>query len=322
MSRPPEPIPIHLGDAFTVSAALAAGMTHRRLSRLPAPYRGVRCRSEPQTLVAQARAATLVLPPGAAFAGRTAALLHGLWAPGGWATGDPLEVAVPPGTTRPRIDGIRCTRHDATVVDALGLPVCSVPDVVAQLAPRLDLLDLVVLVDSAVAWRSGRTLADLADAVVAGAPGIARLRRAMGLAREGSASAPETLARVWLVDAGLPEPEPNGRIDLDDRTVFGDLVWRAARVVLEYHGAYHFASDEQRRSDFRRTAALRRAGWVVIKVDAGTLGVRERRDALVDEVAAALGVTPLAPQRRGRTLRDPQAGRERRRDDRGVRRVQ
>lgn len=109
---------------------------------------------------------------------------------------------------------------------------------------------------------------------------------------------------MWLVDAGLPEPELNAPIMLDGCVVWGDLVWRDLRVVLEYQGEYHFTTKEQREDDVDRLAALRRAGWVVVEVRSGVLWDRRRRDALVDEVAAHLGVMPLPGWRRGRTLTD------------------
>lgn len=305
MGRRPREVPHALGDAFTVQQALAVGVTRKQLERLPAPYRGVRCRRQPVTLAEHATAVHLALPVGAAFAGRTAGHLLGLWLPRSWEPDQDMEIVVPPGPGRVKLRGVRCRRGDVDVVDALGLPVSSPADVFAQLAEELDLVDLVILADSTARWGSQRGVRELTAALRPGRRGRRRALRALRLAREGSASAQETRARLWLVDAGLPEPELNAEIVLPDRITYGDLVWRDLKVIVEYHGSYHFETPEQQRADLERQSALRRAGWTVIEIEVGTFRSRDRRDAFIDEVAAALGVHPRPRSARGRTVRTP-----------------
>jgi len=88
-------------------------------------------------------------------------------------------------------------------------------------------------------------------AAVAGArrrPGVAKLRAALSLVRPRTDSARETMLRLIIVRAGLPEPEVNAVIqDAFGRFVaFGDLYFRSYKVLVEYDGGGHF---EQRQFD-------------------------------------------------------------------------
>lgn len=105
--------------------------------------------------------------------------------------------------------------------------------------------------------------------------GKRRLLAALEHTRSGSDSPMESRLRLRLVAAGVPEPELNVRVPLgpDRRTGATrwtgprDLVWREARVVVEYEGAHHFEDADQYRRDMRRDEELRALGWVVLRVD-------------------------------------------------------
>lgn len=92
--------------------------------------------------------------------------------------------------------------------------------------------------------------------------------------------------RCILIAGGLPEPELN--VDLyDERGRFlgcVDMVYREARVVIEYLGMLH---GEQWAADVERLARFRAAGWIVIEVTSPLL---RRPEELVRRVSAALGV--------------------------------
>ena len=98
--------------------------------------------------------------------------------------------------------------------------------------------------------------------------------------RAGSASLRETRLRLLVLrcPAGYPEPEPNGAIELSTGArTFGDLVFRAYKVVLEYDGGQHRALERQFLRDVDRLNDLARDGWLVIRVhkdttDAAALG--------------------------------------------------
>lgn len=296
-------LPDCLGEVFTVSEALAAGVGRATLRRLPAPHRGVRARTTPATPQALARAALPVLPTGSVLSHATAAEAHGLWLPRRLSDDPRVHVIVPPGTTPPRLPTVAGHRGEAQPVDVDGLPVCPAPAVVAQLAPHLRLVELVVLIDSVVRWRSSLTLGDVEAALPDGARGVRLARRALTLARPGSNSPRESQLRLWCTDAGLPEPELNGRVEALGRYEFMDLLWREKRVAAEYHGAYHFTSDDQRRRDVDRCGWVRRQGYEVVEVTRTHFATRGALDDVIDELARMLGVTPLPRAARGRTLR-------------------
>lgn len=93
--------------------------------------------------------------------------------------------------------------------------------------------------------------------------GIVRARDALELIRVGSDSSPESLLRLAMMDAGLPEPDL--QIKLWDRqdAPSADAGYRNRRIALQYVGAHHL-DEEQRRSDKRRDRAFRDAGWTVL----------------------------------------------------------
>lgn len=74
----------------------------------------------------------------------------------------------------------------------------------------------------------------------------------------GSRSIKESETRAVLTFAGLPAPEVNAPIDLeDDIVVIGDLVYREWRVVVEYEGAHHQQDRQQYVADLGRYALMR-----------------------------------------------------------------
>ncbi len=137
-------------------------------------------------------------------------------------------------------------------------------------ATELDLPDLVALGD-AIVGRGCATLAEL-TAIVAWAGrrrGVVNARAALPLINGRSRSAMESRTRVVLVLGGCPVPEVNAAIhDADGGWLAeGDLVWRQARLILEYDGRVHL-TERQRRADLRRRNQLTEAGWTVLYVTA------------------------------------------------------
>lgn len=101
--------------------------------------------------------------------------------------------------------------------------------------------------------------------------GVQRLRRALGLVREGVESPRETVLRLMIVFAHLPEPRCNVDIHGDDGRFIarGDLVYERWRLVVEYDGWYHERSAGQRQRDLLRRERLEAAGWRVIVATSG-----------------------------------------------------
>ncbi|MEE1620539.1 hypothetical protein ACQ3I4_10630 [Zafaria sp. Z1313] len=98
----------------------------------------------------------------------------------------------------------------------------------------------------------------------------------------------ETRLRLALLDAGLPEPELQIRLDPGAWVSPScDLGYRWARLGIQYDGAHH-RNAEQLTRDNRRDLAFTAAGWEYLKFDAsdGRDGFR-RAAALVRRALAA-----------------------------------
>ncbi|WP_426227367.1 DUF559 domain-containing protein [Pseudarthrobacter sp. DSP2-3-2b1] len=101
--------------------------------------------------------------------------------------------------------------------------------------------------------------------------GIVRAREALDLMRVGADSAPESLLRLAIVDAGLPEPELQVTLRAGDaRSPSADLGYRHRRLAIQYDGGHHLG-DAQIHSDRRRDKAFEAAGWTVLVFDKSDL---------------------------------------------------
>lgn len=92
--------------------------------------------------------------------------------------------------------------------------------------------------------------------------------------------------------SGLPRPEINGLVDLPDRRVEADLVWRAQRLVVELDVFATHGSTFAFERDRARDRALQAAGWTVIRVtDRQLIG---ERAAIVADLRRVLGAAAPA----------------------------
>jgi hypothetical protein len=181
-------------------------------------------------------------------------------------------------------------------VEVDGSPVVPVEEAWCQLAELLGLEDLVVAGDHVL--RHGVRDVDAAMERLRTAVGAVRrrgselLQIALPLLRAGVRSPRESLLRIVLVLAGLPEPEINVRLFRADGTYLGegDLVYREARLVLEYEGDHHRTDPEQWRMDIRRREGFEDAGWSVLRVTSDDLF--RHRSELVRRVALRLRNNP------------------------------
>ena len=100
-----------------------------------------------------------------------------------------------------------------------------------------------------------------------------------------SESPMETRLRLVLTEGGLPRPEAQWEI----KNAAGVVQWRldlaypAAKIAVEYDGAWHW---KQRRDDDRRRAALRALGWDPHVFDSDD--VHGHPERIVSEVRSAL----------------------------------
>lgn len=217
----------------------------------------------PDALFAELRAWSGVLPPSGAFTGLTVARACGLWLP-------PLPPALPHfvamGTVRGEVKPWRSelwvTRHPTSppfvVVNEVRFE--PVPFALLACARVLGLLDVVVLVDSAL-HLGLCTLADLRTVAELRRRGAPLLRTALDLADGRSESPWETILRMLHVALGVAVTP---QVDLyDDRHGFiarTDLLLDGTRTLHEYDGAGHRERAQHVR-DLRRDRHLVSAGY-------------------------------------------------------------
>jgi hypothetical protein len=140
------------------------------------------------------------------------------------------------------------------------------------LASDLPLHDLIAVADFFVTGVSGKgalcSLDEFAELVDrrAGAAGIERARRALPLVRVGAWSRTESLVRVILARAGLPEPVLNVPIDtVNGGVLLPDVAFPEYRVAVEYNGVGHDEASEKVK-DLRRMDEYTELGWAVVNV--------------------------------------------------------
>lgn len=234
------------------------------------------------------RGVALLLPPGVAIGGLSAADWYGAPVAG---TQDPVTVVRPPEVEWKGPRGVRVHRsrlHASDLHSLDDVPVTSPLRTAWDTAALEPAGTAVAALDAMV--RSGTVSTFHLTAMAAdgaGRWGVTRVRRAVGLVDPRAESPPESRVRVALVVAGL-QPVPQFEVHAAGEFVARvDLAFPDARLAVEYEGAYHFA-DEQIVRDDARYARLRAAGWRFIRVSAADL---RDLDALVARVRAAL----LAP---------------------------
>jgi very-short-patch-repair endonuclease len=182
---------------------------------------------------------------------------------------------------RPGIVGHRI--RDAECRILRGLVVVDPLVAWVQSAAYLGLDDLVAMADALLGrWPKEpaarlSTPEALATAVERrpGTRGAVALREALALMRHDVMSPRETSLRLLLQRAGLPEPELN--VDVREGGVWlakPDLVYRAAKVAVEYEGDYHRTSRTTFESDILRRERCHDAGWHMIRVTSGDLELR------------------------------------------------
>lgn len=150
--------------------------------------------------------------------------------------------------------------------------------------------------------------------VISGVEGTANKTRAAevaGLFYEGSASPMETALVLMLTlpvnfgGLGLPRAELNKSVDvsavrgtLSDRDeVTPDLMWRWARVAVEYDSAefHEQLGSRQLEEDARRSNILTTQGYRVLHVTPGVVRTVNDVELFARQIAHLLGVTLKAP---------------------------
>ena len=266
-----------LGKHFSTRDAQRAGVTRQRLRRvdLQAPHHGVRSTRTPSTLVERCHAFLPAMTSTMLFSHVTAARLHGLPLPGSMSTDLRLHVStIAPGRAiRHRgVCGhqVRLSECDIRFVHAL--PVPAPVETWCQLATLLSEEQLVIAGDALVRRKEPlASLEEIRNAVDRATcrPGIRRLRLAAARLRPRTDSPMETLLREALMSAGLPEPRVNYALLAADGSVaaHGDLVYPAARLVIEYDGDHHRTDERQYHIDVDRLWRIQALGWKVLRIN-------------------------------------------------------
>ncbi len=249
-------------------------------------------------LIRRCSALLVALPDGSFFSHLTAARLWPLALPQA-GLGEPVHVSVRPPARPPRRSGVAghlVTDPLARVLRRSGLRTVDPATLFCQLGMLLSLPDLVAVGDALILrpaypepdrpWVSLDQLSERVD--MYRGRGKATARMACTLIRPGAESRPETLLRLAIVEAGLPEPEvnptmrgapmrPPGR---------GDLVYRRWRVLVEYDGDHHRKSKRQFERDIGRLDDFTADGWRVVRIT-GTSFFLDRQGSIA-RVARAL----------------------------------
>lgn len=275
---PPSPVSRAPSPAFTIAEAAANGLSPRTLRSAAwnTPFRGMRVvpgsHDERQRIGALLRA----LPDLAFCCGPTSAVLQGLPLPWSLAKGalETPVVGVPRTqirVRRPGVIGRRLDVQDGDVIEVDGIRCSSPLRTWAELAEGLPAAELTALTDHLLARRRPLCSREELEAMhrrFLGGRGSKVRRLALDLAVDGSESPKESALRVLLVMAGLPTPECNVEIFDGSRFVARvDLLYRAARLVIEYDGDYHRDPQQWSRDQSRR-AELESLGYRVTVVTA------------------------------------------------------
>jgi len=265
---------------FTYSEALAAGFSPGRLrnKRQDNVSKGI---YRPSVWVFDLREAARSLSavsPGAWISHSTAARLHGLALPPWLSDSDELHLSKPrelPQLRRKGIAGHNVSALPGEVEIDDGIRISTKARTWLDLARILPLRELVCMGDQLIRIPrpefEGRSLPftsleELRHMVGLhrNLQGIVRAREALDLMRVGADSPPESLLRLAMADANLPDPELQLKLYDRAKSPSADAGYRSQRIALQYDGAHHL-DEIQRHSDRRRDKAFQAAGWTVLK---------------------------------------------------------
>lgn len=279
------PAPVLFTGATRTSRAGELGISPRRVRAADAqhPFHAITAFGlDLDDVRARCEAFVPNLLPGQVFSHTTALALAGCPLPD--SNSADLHVAVLFPRTPPRGRGVH--GHSLRRLEAVeehGLPVVPLALAWRQSAVLLDALDLVVAGDHLVTGARERRggprrparvqIDDLSAAALElhRSPGRGRARWALPRIRSGVDSRPETLARLILVGAGVPEPAVDVAVPTAIGLLHADLGYPALKIAIEYEGDGHRTDRDQWQYDIRRREAMEAAGWTVIRVVADDL---------------------------------------------------
>ncbi|MFJ5954419.1 DUF559 domain-containing protein [Paenarthrobacter sp. NPDC092416] len=267
---------------FTLEEAITAGVARPQLWRRPeieSVSRGLYRHADWDFELTAAARSLSASSPGAWVSHVTAARIHGLCLPPWLSDSNELHLSKPrhlQPVRRKGVIGHTVLVSEDEIENVHGICISTRARTWLDLARRLPLSDLVCLGDELIRiprpefegrTDSFTTIAALRTMVDRhkNFQGVVRAREALEIMRVGADSAPETLLRLAMLDAGIPEPELQVRLRPDDPfSPSADLGFRGRRVAIQYDGGHHL-EEAQALSDRRRDKAFEAAGWVVLK---------------------------------------------------------
>ena len=203
----------------------------------------------------------------------------------------PVRVVLAPDASHRSVPGIRCVRAEldpSAVVRRHGLLLTEGLRTAQDLAREApDLVEAVVALDVLVgAGVVDQRRLKLGLGALERGRGVRQARAAAELCRVGVLSPWETRLRLFVVEAGLPEPEVNLPVfDLDGQFLgVPDLLDLEAGLAIEFDGAGH-REREQHRKDNVREEGFEHGGLVVARAD--SLDLTQHRDELGHRLRAA-----------------------------------
>lgn len=287
MSRIPMPPQLPQGS-FLVSDSPSLGLSIRQLSRtgIFTPSRGIRLPLQSRGSVADNVRAYTRLDPTSVLTHSTSARICCICLPS-WLDQDwRIHVARPAEGWKPRrrnVVGHQLSFKESEVIIFDGVRITSPARTWLDLSSVLSVDELVVAGDSIVNEHSAdfpmpreplATIPDLRRVVHdhPGMRGVRKARLALDLIRTGADSAPETMMRLQLIRAGLPEPVLNLvlRNGLGYPVLWPDAAYPEQRIAIQYDGAHH-GDPEQYRRDITRLAVTEALGWSEVRVQQGDL---------------------------------------------------
>ena len=299
-----EPIIPHpfLGAPFGVAEALAAGIPARRLRQLDleAPFHAVRAaRDTVGPLVELCHAYAIRAGGGEFFSHVTAARLWGVPLPRQLERRRAIDVSVFRPVNPPQAAGVighQISRSVPLRVVA-GLPVAPPVETWLQLGAVLGRDDLIIAADGMV--RRKRPLATLDELRIAVSsayrrPGLRVLRAALTEARAGTDSPRETLTRLIITRAGLPEPVVHFTVHNNHGDFVGtpDLFYPKYRIALEYEGDGHRTDIQTFNDDIERAELFQEAGCRYVRITRDHVNIPHRLVSRVRNVLIQRGWNP------------------------------
>ncbi|BCW34428.1 hypothetical protein StoSoilA2_04840 [Arthrobacter sp. StoSoilA2] len=297
-------LPEHLTTgSFSVRASDKAGVTRSRTRAkdLLVVSRGVRMPAVSAASGSSALRAYTDLDDSSILVSLSAARIWGVPLPGNRSGDWRIHLARRRGFSFPRrvnVAGHLLTLLPEEVVEYDGVRLTSPARTWLDLAALLPLEDLVVAGDHLVCSHGPDfpvpkealcSIEDLTEIVRRhpGMRGVRTARAALELIRVGADSAPETLMRLRLVNANLPEPTLNHvvRDALGRPVLWPDAAYREFKVSLQYDGQHHGGADQHLRDIERQERSLAH-GWLEVRISKHDL--QGDRPAVVHKVRRAL----------------------------------